>query len=295
MSALSNKTLIYCIFILTLSLASRLSAQYPGPASGNPADDSAGILGVGAPAANQSPTAGGDYFDLASQIGAFPPGTPSAPESDSASTTISAAELKHPLSKKGRKLLLEAQSDVLAGKVPQGMEKINRALDDPSAVPYAHSLLSAVLLLQGRISDAIPELQTSVRLLPIAANYSNLGYALCLSGNCEQGEEELKRAMQLDSTSAKPHYLLGLIHLDENPPRREACDNLRDAQRRVPPAAMALAVCYLRSGEVSAADAQMRRILGSTNDAQVARWFDWAERVALQPDPASVFGFSPAR
>ena len=209
-----------------------------------------------------------------------------------ASKTVSAAELEHPLSRKGRKLIDKAQGDLKAGRIAEGIEDLNRASKERSAVPYVHSMLGETYLRTGRVKEALPELETAVQLLPMAANYSNLGLAHCLSGDCEQGEAEIRRALKLNSMASQPRYLMGVLQLDVKPPDHEACDDLSMAQREIPAAGLALAVCYVRAGEPVAADRQIRKFAGAGNDAQVAIWTRWVSIVAGEPRPSTAFGFT---
>ncbi len=112
------------------------------------------------------------------------------------------AELQHPLSRKGRSFLEKAQKELRAGKTDEGVAILKNALKEPSAVPYVHSMLGAIYLRLGRVPEAIAELEQAVQLLPMAVNYSNLGYAYCVQGDAIKGEQELHRALELDPYAA---------------------------------------------------------------------------------------------
>ncbi len=164
------------------------------------------------------------------------------------------------------------------------------ALQERSAVPYAHSVLGAMYLRQGRIPEAIAELEQAVQLLPIAVNYSKLGYAHSVDGDTVQGEQELQHALQLDHSSPQTHYLLGLLLLDRRSRNHEAYEQLQWALRTVPSAQMALAVCYVRGGQDDAADRQVKKFIGSGDDARFAFWKRWVSSVAEQARPSLAFG-----
>ncbi len=203
---------------------------------------------------------------------------------------ISVAELQHPLSGKGRALILKAQTDLRAGKVEACLQDLDQAMKVASAVPYVHGVRGAAYLLSGRYPQAISELQLAVQLLPLPANYSNLGYAYLLQGNEDQGEQELRRALELHSSPQQTRYLMGLLLLDRKPQNREACENLQQAQKLMPAVHMALAVCYVRDGNDDAADGQIREVLGSANASKFEFWKRWVSSVAAQPKPSAAFG-----
>jgi Flp pilus assembly protein TadD len=126
--------------------------------------------------------------------------------------TISAEELARPVSRKGVKLLLTAKDYSQAGDHDKAIEQLCRALKERSAVPYAHSILGSEYLKTGRIADAVIELEQAVQLLPHnAPNRSNYGYALYLAGERERGEQEVRKALMLDSSNSKTRYVLNLI------------------------------------------------------------------------------------
>ncbi len=135
------------------------------------------------------------------------------------------------------------------------------------------------------------ELEFAVQLLPIASNYSNLGSALCLTGDTERGEIALQRALELDPSLPQAHYFIGLLLLNSKSRNPEACKQLQWAQRTLPKKRdMALAVCYVRSGQEDAADVQITAFVGSNDEARLAFWKRWVRWVAAEPQPSLAFG-----
>src|SRR5579872_1650371 len=57
----------------------------------------------------------------------------------SAPATVSAEELRHPVSRKGVKLIKQALAYSRVGDHPKAIQELQLALREPSAVPYAHS------------------------------------------------------------------------------------------------------------------------------------------------------------
>jgi len=52
----------------------------------------------------------------------------------------------------------------------------------------------------------------------MATDHANLGYAYCMTGKGQIGEQELREAIKLDNTSPQAQYLLGLLLLDQKSP-----------------------------------------------------------------------------
>jgi tetratricopeptide (TPR) repeat protein len=216
----------------------------------------------------------------------FPPDDPPS----QGSGTVTVAELQHPLSSKARPLLLKAQIAMRAGKFDECLENLDKAMKIASAVPYVHGVRGAAYLLRGRVPEAISELQQALQVLPIPANYSNLGYAHLLIGDEERGEQELRRAVEFHSPLLQARYLLGLLLLDRKPQNTEACDNLQRARSLMPAVHMALAVCYVRDGRDAAANGQIHEVLGPANESKFDFWKKWVNLVAAQPKPSTAFG-----
>jgi tetratricopeptide (TPR) repeat protein len=117
-----------------------------------------------------------------------------------ASLTISVDGLRRPLSPKALHWLRTAQDCGLSGDHQRAIRLLQETLaKEPTAAPYVHSMLSIEYLRTGRLADALPELESAVRLLPHeAVNHSNYAYALYLTGDYARAKRELRRALELD-------------------------------------------------------------------------------------------------
>jgi tetratricopeptide (TPR) repeat protein len=135
------------------------------------------------------------------------PGTRQAP-----AATVSADQLRRPVSTKAAKLLRQAQSYAAAGDHGRAIEELNLALKEPSAIPYAHAMLGVEYLRTAQAAAAIEHLETASRMLPHDASiHSNFAYALFLTGDLDRAEREVRRALELDSANKGAQLVLGYI------------------------------------------------------------------------------------
>ncbi|MCU1340171.1 MAG: Tetratricopeptide 2 repeat protein [Bryobacterales bacterium] len=206
-----------------------------------------------------------------------------------ATGTVSVDQLRHPLSGKGERLIEKGQHYAKAGDHTKAINEYKHALDEPSSVPYAHSLLGIEYLRTGDPSAAIVELNEAVRLMPrVAANHSNLGYAFLLTGKRDMAEGELRLAIKLDQDTPQARYLLGLLLLDQK--SSEAAESLGLAQRIVKNARLALAIFHVRHGEPDAAKQDLRAYLGAEWPQAGAEAERWVTEAAQMERPSAMFG-----
>jgi Tfp pilus assembly protein PilF len=126
--------------------------------------------------------------------------------------TVSADRLQHPLTKKGARMIRAAQAYAESGDHSKAIEELKHALNEPSAVPYAHSILGTEYLKTREPVLARREIELALQILPHdPALHSNLGYALWMTGDPEKGEREVRKALDLDHNNATAQRLLGYI------------------------------------------------------------------------------------
>lgn len=127
-------------------------------------------------------------------------------------STVSVEQLQHPLTHKGAGLLNQAQNFAAMGRHDKAIAKLQEALKERSAIPYAHGMLGVEYLKTNQFAAAIAELEQTLASLPhnVAAR-SNLAYALALSGNYERGEQEARQALDLDHNNPKTRHVLNQI------------------------------------------------------------------------------------
>jgi tetratricopeptide (TPR) repeat protein len=130
----------------------------------------------------------------------------------SPASTVPADQLRHPLSRKGAGMIRKAQDYAKAGEHARAIQELSRALKDPSAAPYAHSLLGVEYLKTHQPGAALNELEQAAQSLPHDTGvHSNLGYALLLSGDLDRAEEEIRRALDLDGGNSSARFLRDYI------------------------------------------------------------------------------------
>lgn len=207
-----------------------------------------------------------------------------------AQKAVSIQQLQHPLSRKGRHLLDKVESYLRLGQRARAHQELAQAVKEPSAEPYAHAILGTEYLKDGYAAAAIPELESAARVLPISGVHSNLGYALCLTGQGRRGQQELEEALRLDGGSPQARFLLGVLLLNQKSKDHEAQYDLKVAQAHLRTAHLALAVCHLRRGELEAAQQEIREYLGPMYDAKVMAVWQWAAAAAADAHPAAAFG-----
>lgn len=128
--------------------------------------------------------------------------------------TVSVAELRDPLKGNSLRLIQKAQGLLAEGDHEHALETLRKALHDQRAMPYALGILGVEHLKSGMVDTALAELRQATHLLPgIAANQSNLAYALGLKGSPAEGIPHARKALQLMPRSARVRYVLGRLLL----------------------------------------------------------------------------------
>src|SRR5271155_4483109 len=90
------------------------------------------------------------------------------PENKSAgpAATVSARELRHPMSAKSKRMFADAQKASEKGEYLQAIEILRGALNDPGAEPFARMNIGVACLRSGQTAAAVPDLMEAARLLP---------------------------------------------------------------------------------------------------------------------------------
>lgn len=211
-------------------------------------------------------------------------------EPHAAPGTVSVAELRDPVPKTELSLMQRAQRFATSGDHATAIQVLKRGLADGSSMAHARGMLATEYLKTGKIRAAITQLQIAIGLAPsVAANYSNLGYALCRLGDTVNGERQVREAIRLDKNQPRSHYLLGLILLDRGTP--EARDELLRARNELSAARLALAVYHEHHGQMDEAERHIQAFLRMSPSADPAGTEIWVAATAALERPASAFGF----
>lgn len=128
-------------------------------------------------------------------------------------TPVSADELRHPLTEKAAKWLRKAWIYATKGDhamaistLKEGASKVREFL------PYSHGLLGIEYLRTGNNKEAVPELTEAANLFPHdAAVRSNLALSLCLIGDYEHAEREVRVALYLEPTMDSAEEIMRIV------------------------------------------------------------------------------------
>jgi tetratricopeptide (TPR) repeat protein len=135
------------------------------------------------------------------------------PKQTAPAATITADELRHPLSRKAARMLQQALHAAELGDHAAAIQQLRRTLAKyPSSAPYVNNFLGVEYVETGQIGAALASFEQVVRLMPHdAANHSNYGLALLLTGQIGHAEQEIRKALELDRDNAKAKKLLEIL------------------------------------------------------------------------------------
>ena len=127
-----------------------------------------------------------------------------------AQSTISADQLRHPLTGKARRLLAAVFAYAENGEHAKAIAALQEAMAKaPAVVPYAHGVLGVEYVRLGRNAEAVPELVEAAALFPHdALTHSNLAISLCLVGQTGRAEQEARLALYLNPSLEAAQLLL---------------------------------------------------------------------------------------
>ncbi len=115
--------------------------------------------------------------------------------------------------------LFTARMLLRQGFDPIAEEYAHKAVALDPRLPLAHLLLGEFYLYKSRVPDAITEFKQELSLNPGYAHaYDRLADAHFRSGNFDEAQRLLQRAILLDSTSTGPYVLMGNVMLKKGDP-----------------------------------------------------------------------------
>jgi protein O-mannosyl-transferase len=90
-----------------------------------------------------------------------------------------------------------------------------------------HGQLGSLFYQMGQVDQAIPELETAVKLKEDSKLYGNLGVAVSSKGQVQRAIECYEKAIQLDSFNAEAHYNFGNLYLAQDKPTQAADEYIK--------------------------------------------------------------------
>ena len=127
--------------------------------------------------------------------------------------TVSADELRHPLTEKAGKWLLKAWKFATNGDhamaittMQEGSSKVREL------APYSHEFLGIEYILTGRQHEAVQELTEAANLFPHdAAVHSNLALSLCIVREYDRAEQEARVALYIEPRMSSAQEIIQIV------------------------------------------------------------------------------------
>ena len=178
------------------------------------------------------------------------------------SGSVTLAGLSHKVPRKAQNELKTAAEARSRGDRQKSIVHLERALRiDPDFVAARNDLATDYIVLK-QFDKALAELDRAAKLDP-AAWVVPMNRAICLmqSGRFEEAEKAARRAVQLNGTSPRTRYALGLVLASERKFTPEAIDNLLRASSEAPTARLVVAQIFMDKGRIPDAREQLRLYL----------------------------------
>jgi len=102
------------------------------------------------------------------------------------------------------------------GRLDEAIAIYRKGIEAKRKSAVLHSGLGILLLRQGKIDEAVTELQLSVSIQPDSTAFNNLGLALTLKGRIDEALPCYKKAVKLEPGNAEAHYNIANILLSKD-------------------------------------------------------------------------------
>jgi tetratricopeptide (TPR) repeat protein len=210
---------------------------------------------------------------------------PSRHSSQPGSGTVSVSELKRMVPPKAFRAFAEAQRYNESGRDLDAVRQLERALRIYPEYSDARCNLGVEYIRLGRHKEALEQFEKAAASGPASARvYANMGYSLCALGRLGDAEQAVRRALDIDKTYSRAHYLLGSILAKSVMPGSlgkapEAAIHLRLGATDVPHAYLEIAQMYLAEGDRPGAAAEVRVYLTSGDKGYRADAERWLTRI----------------
>ena len=125
-------------------------------------------------------------------------------------STVPIELLSHPLREKPRRMLQKALEAMNTGNHEAAIPQLQEVLAKyPDAAYYAHSLLGFAYMKTNQFELSVDSFERALRIVPHdAVNHYDLGVSLVSAGIYDRGEEEVRRALELDPNNDTAKALL---------------------------------------------------------------------------------------
>jgi tetratricopeptide (TPR) repeat protein len=207
------------------------------------------------------------FLDLHQFTGQILIPLPSRRSSQPGSGTVSVRDLQRPIPEKAFRFFLAAQRDIESGRELDAVRQLERALQVYPEYSDARCNLGVEYVRLGRHQEALEQFEKAAASGPASAKvYANLAYSLCLLGRLADAEQAARRAVEIDSSYSRAHYMLGSILAKSVIPGSlakapEAAHQLRLGAADIPHAFLDIAQIYLAEGDPLSAAEEVRLYL----------------------------------
>ena len=220
-------------------------------------------------------------LDMRQFIGQISIRVPSLKSARPGSGTVSVRELQRPIPPKAFHAFVAAQRYVESGRDLEAVRQLERAVRIYPEYSDARCNLGVEYARLGRHDQALEQFQKAVARDPASALvFANLAYSLCMLGRLRDAEQAARRAVEIDNSYGRAHFMLGSIlargvlagSLEKAP---EAARHLRLGAADVPHAFLDIAQIYLAEGDRLGAAEELRLYLKCGDkgyQADAERW-----------------------
>jgi Tfp pilus assembly protein PilF len=110
-------------------------------------------------------------------------------------------------------MLMKAFEKMESGDHQAAIEQLRETLaQHPDSAPYVHNLLGVEYVKTDRYQAAVDSFEHAVALLPRdPMTHYNFGLTLVCAGDYDRAEQEVRRALELDPTSARMREVLATL------------------------------------------------------------------------------------
>ncbi len=145
---------------------------------------------------------------------------------------VSVDVLRHPITEKARRMLHKALEKLNSGNDEAAREQLLEMLTKyPDSAAYVHSVLGVIYVRTSRFTEAVNSFEQAASWLPHdAMTHYNFGLSLACAREYDRAEQEVRRALELDSKNASAQTLLGVL-LHRKQPATEPRDPTQPLSR----------------------------------------------------------------